>query len=286
MKITDYKETFIDSLEYRIQETLISEDGTLEDVYIQDYENDYLNMVRNMVTDLGYDPNLLDLTTLDVTFYITGKSHNLANQIYNEYESKIDNVMENEDYESEEEFAYLSGADNVLYMMGNPSIIDEVLKHPDELNFSLEVEPYELEDNLAINNPESSIPTIAHRLEVAFDKIDFENWLYDNNPDGYLDNVLHEYMREEQVLEDTIRNTRYTSPLVEFDVTDIHLNVDLEEFAETHLDRIKESGSISNYVNQFYNDLFYQNAVDINIEIKLDDECFLHEGDTFMGHEL
>lgn len=286
MKITDYKETFIANLEYRIHELFMSNDETLEDTYIQEYENDYLNMVRDMVTNLGYDPNLLDLTTLDVTFYVSGKSHNLANQIYNEYESKIDAFMENEDYESEEEFAYSSSVDHVLYMMGNPSIIDEVLKHPDELNFYLEVEPHELEDNLAINNPESSITTIAHRLEVAFNKNDFENWLYDNNPDGYLDNVLHEYMREEQVLEDTIRNTRYTSPLVEFDVTDIHLNVDLEEFAETHLDRIKESGSISNYLNQFFDDLFYQNAVDINIEIKLDDECFLHEGDTFMGHEL
>lgn len=277
MKITDYKETFIDRLEYRIHELFISDDGGLENTYINEYPKEYAEMVRQMVSDLGYDPNLLDLDTLPVTFIINGNSHPLANQIYNEYESKIDSFMENEDYESEQDFAISSGVEHVLYMMGNPSMIDEVLKHSDELSFHMEIEPFELESNLAINNPESSITTIAYHLDVAFNNNDFEDWLYEENPDGYLDNMLHEHMREEQIDSEMIRQARYWDDGIECNITNVRLNVDLEEFAENHLDVIQNSGSLSNYTNQFFRDLFYQDGVDFDVEFTLDEDYFIVE---------
>lgn len=277
MKITDYRETFIDRLDSRIYELLLSDDGGLENSYINEYPKEYAEMVHQMVSDLGYDPNLLDLDTLPVEFIIDGNSQALANQIYNEYESKIDSYMENEDYESEQEFSATSSAEHVLYMMGNPSMIDEVLKHSDELSFSMEIEPSDLEDNLAINNPESSIPTIAHRLDVAFDSNDFKGWLYEENPDGYLDNLLHEHMREEQIDSETIRQAHYFDDGIECNITNIHLNVDLEEFAENHLDIIQNSGSLSNYTSQFFRDLFYQNGVDFDVEFTLDEDYFIVE---------
>ena len=277
MKITDYKETFIDRLDSRIYELLLSDDGGLENTYINEYPKEYAEMVRQMVSDLGYDPNLLDLNTLPVEFIIDGNSQALANQIYNEYESKIDSYMENEDYESEQEFAATSGVEHVLYMMGNPSMIDEVLKHSDELSFSMEIEPSELEDNLAINNLESSISTIAYHLDVEFDRNDFKDWLYEENPDGFLDNMLHEHMREEQIDSETIRQARYFDDGIECNITNIHLIVDLEEFAENHLDVIQNSGSLSNYTNQFFRDLFYQDGVDFDVEFTLDEDYFIVE---------